>query len=196
MGWLYSEGWPTAGAMRDHLRKSLTDSGYEIVKDATTVYGKRYYAAVKKAGVTSLFVALIDSYRRDGTTWFGYKDMDEGMGPVDADCPPSLIAVLSPVEDIYGPVTDAENAAKFATDYRARCLANAAAKKASTASAKTLKPGDKVWFKNVRNNPFTVTSAGKNAKGTFKVLGYDARGNGLYRLPLAKLERVEPAATA
>ncbi len=192
MGWLYSEGWPTAGAMRDHLRKALTEAGNEIIKDATANFGRTYHAAVKKNGVTSHFMALINSYKRDGATWFGYKDMDEGMGPCEKDCPVSVLDVLSPVEDIYGPVKE-DGAAKWATEYRAACRAAAAEKKASTATAKALKSGDKVWLKNTKNNPFTVSSAGKNAKGTFRVLGYDERGVGPYKLPVARIEKVESA---
>ncbi len=189
MGWLYSTSWNSATAMRNHLREELKSSGYEIVKDASTAFGRRYYAALKKHGLTTLFVALIEGSAANG---FGYKDMDEGMGPCDADCPPSLIALLSPVEDIYGPVK-ADGAAKWATEYRAKCLANAAAAKASAATAKALKSGDKVWLRNTSANPYTVSAAGKNAKGTFRVLGYNANGVGPYKLPIARIEKVESA---
>ena len=189
MGWLYSTEWDSAAKMRDSLRDDLTRAGHEIVKEATVAFGRRYYAACKKNGVTSLFVALIEGSPKNG---FGYKDMDEGCGPNDTDCPLSVLAVLSPVEDIYGPVKD-DGAAKWATEFRAKCRAHAATRAASASAAKALKPGDKVWLRNTKSNPFTISVVGKNAKGTFRVLGYDEKGLGPYRLPMARLDRVEVA---
>ena len=195
MGWLYSTSHGSAAGLRKHLRESLTHSGNEVVKDATTNFGRHYFAAVKsgKDGTVSLFVALLNSYREGGATWWGYKDMDEGMGPCNTDCPVSVLDVLSPVEAIYGPVKADGGAAKWATEYRAACRATAAAKAASTKAAKALKAGDKVWVRNAAHNPFTVAAAGKNAKGTFRVTGYDARGYGVYKLPVARIDKVEAA---
>lgn len=188
MGWTYSTRWNSAAAVRDHLRQSLKDAGNEVVKDASVAFGRRYYAAVNYNGLTSLFVALIDGTPVQG---FGYKDMDEGMGPTEADCPVSVLDTLSPVEAIYGPVKD-DGAAKWATEYRARCRANAAIAKQQKTSARALKPGDKVWLKFSSQNPFTVSTVGKNFKGTFRVLASDVNGNGPYKLPVARIERVEP----
>src|SRR3546814_2261595 len=43
---------------------------------------------------------------------FGYKDMDETMGPCEADCPARILDLLTP--------TDKE----YAREWRARCCAN------------------------------------------------------------------------
>src|SRR3546814_19605923 len=45
---------------------------------------------------------------------FGYKDMDETMGPCEADCPARILDLLTP--------TDKE----YAREWRARCCANLA----------------------------------------------------------------------
>lgn len=200
MGWLFSESWPTASAMRDHLRDELRTSGYEIVKDALVAYGRRYYAAVKFTGTektapdypglgkTSIFVALLAKHGGDYPGW-GYKDMGESSGPNEVDCPLSVLDAASPVEELY-----TGSSLEWATNWRARVRAHWASKTASRATVKTLKPGDKVWLKNTRDNPFTITErpAWHPGRGAGKLYGYGASG-GFYRLPKTRIERVEPA---
>ena len=161
MGWTYSDSWGSASAMRDYLRGSLTSAGNEIVKDALVGYGHRYYAAIKgKDGHTGIFVALINGSRANG---YGYKDMDESMGPCEHDCPLSVLDAASPIEDLYGPVKE-DGGAKWATDWRAKVRAYHAKRAEGRATAKTLKRGDKVWIKNARGNPFTIVSIGAATK--------------------------------
>ena len=183
MGWLYSEAWPTASAMRDHLRDSLTRSGYDIVKDALTHYGRHYYAAIRKDGKTFIFVALIERDR----IGYGYKDMDESMGPNNVDCPLSILDAASPVEDLYS-----GDPLEWATKWRANVRAFHAAKKASRASAKSVKLGDKVWIANARGNPFTVASVGRATKKIYGVSDDPSYGGYWVKLPVSRIERVEP----
>lgn len=197
MGWLFSESWPTASAMRDHLRKELRHSGYEIVKDALTSYGRHYYAAVKflgrpetdpscaGLGKTGIFVALLD---RDPSSGWGYKDMSETMGPCEVDCPLSVLDAADPIDVVYSDWPDTpEGGRAWARGWREKVRAYHAEKAASRATAKALKPGDRVWLKRTKDNPFTIASVDGR-----KLRGYGASGV-LYRLPRTKIERVEAA---
>lgn len=184
MGWLYSESWGSPSAMRDHLRYELKISGYEIVKDALVAYGHRYYAAVRKDGVTTIFVALINGSKSGG---YGYKDLSETMGPCDVDCPLSVLDAADPIDVAYADWPDRPDTGRaWARDWRAKVRAHWAAKAASRTAAKGLKPGDKVWVKFGAHSPYEVASVGT------KVLGYGTNGM-LYRLPKGRIDRVESA---
>jgi hypothetical protein len=68
----------------------------------------------KKTGRSFVFAAviLISNTKRHG---FGYKDMDESMGPCECDCPARIMQLLSPVADLPH--------AGYAADWRARVAA-------------------------------------------------------------------------
>ena len=55
---------------------------------------------------------------------FGYKDMDETMGPCESQCPARILDQLSPYK---------EDATGYCKDWRARCRANLDARKARPA---------------------------------------------------------------
>ena len=61
---------------------------------------------------------------------FGYKDMDENMGPCEADCPESVLALLGP--------TNSEHA----LEWRRRCFDNLALRKRSIADGMIDQTGD------------------------------------------------------
>lgn len=110
MGWTYGPE-RNASEVREHLRKQLRESGYAIVRDASTAYGRRYWAVLEKNGERDIFHALISGTRSSdwygGDPSWGYKDMSESMGPSDEDCPLALLD-LAPLpaceieEDGYG----------------------------------------------------------------------------------------------
>lgn len=79
-----------------------------IVKDV--LIGDVYYAAMRstKTGKVWALVALTDMENHE----FGYKDMDETVGPCCYDCPNSILNLLSP--------TDSE----YAKEWREKCRAN------------------------------------------------------------------------
>ena len=70
----------------------------ELLKSA--MVGSTYYAAVRnKDG--KVWAAIIQTCGRtkwDGTIW-GYKNMDETMGPCEDKCPASILALLSPTDN-------------------------------------------------------------------------------------------------
>jgi hypothetical protein len=70
---------------------------------------------------------------------FGYKDMDEAMGPYGCECAPSIIAAASPLRDPIGPEPE-YSSLRSARDYRERSLAMSKAK----AAKRGLKVGAKI----------------------------------------------------
>jgi hypothetical protein len=105
----------------------------EIVADG--ISGATYYAAVRDNedlghghGHVWAFVAVT---RRAAGYWnFGYKDMDETMGPWDAEAPARVLDVLSPTGD------------DTALEWRARCRAH----NACQAFARRVRPGTRLRF--------------------------------------------------
>ena len=116
MGWLYQQD-PVDDPVTEIVAKfSYRGDPYkQRVLEAARV-GNTIYLAVKvtDAGTTfvTAFVVLISNTRRHG---FGYKDMDETMGPVECACPDRIMRLLSPVEQLPYP--------GYAASWRARVQA-------------------------------------------------------------------------
>lgn len=75
---------------------------HSVLKSA--MVGSTYYGAVETVNLSDgsrrvwAAVALTCGKGRDGTVW-GYKDMDETMGPCSYKCPASILALLTPTDD-------------------------------------------------------------------------------------------------
>lgn len=76
---------------------------HRVVKSA--MVGSTYYAAVETVvvagGERKVWAAVFltcGKTRWDHTVW-GYKDMDETMGPFSYDCPASILALLTPTDN-------------------------------------------------------------------------------------------------
>ena len=87
-----------------------------------------YYAAVEQVRIATgarevwAAICLVRYNPRDREGYiFGYKDMEELMGPYECDCPAPILDLLTP--------TDAQHALQW----RARCRENAAARRAKAA---------------------------------------------------------------
>lgn len=106
---------------------------------ATATVGNVIYAAIrneeKTTGQTYVFagVFLFKNTRREGV---GYKDMSEGMGPHECDCPDRIMRLLSRVEDIPDP--------SYSTDWRARVAASKARRQQTRKTANAIAIGDVV----------------------------------------------------
>ena len=127
MGWTWYRAthyYPNGGIDRRaecdaYFMEGLNRGHYDVLK--STMVGKVYYAAVKKLkkydgcdekgewiysdlppeeqkvfGAVFITSTLMKDYFN-----FGYKDMDESMGPGDCDCPKSIIALLSETDNLY-----------------------------------------------------------------------------------------------
>lgn len=88
-------------------------SSGEVLKSA--MVGSTYYAAVrnKDGKVWAAVFLTCGRTKFDNTAW-GYKDMDETMGPNEDKCPASVLAMLSPTDDAD------------ALEWRERCRKNIA----------------------------------------------------------------------
>jgi hypothetical protein len=121
MGWL-TYNRPKGETDRDHFQAKMSP-GYRIVECATV--NSVFYAAVRdNDGEVSAFVALI--HRAPNSYYnFGYKDMDENMGPGACEAPARVLDALTPTEHPY------------AVEWRKQCRDTIARK----AKAKAVKPG-------------------------------------------------------
>ena len=130
----------------DYFMKS--NSKYYVVEKSSMV-GNVYYAAIRAIGTYNykektvmaipkeyqyvFAVVFLTSTNAKDVYNFGYKDMDETCGPCEADCPKSILELLTP--------TDSE----WANQWRQRCYDNLERKKNSKWLTK-LPFGSKVRF--------------------------------------------------
>lgn len=161
MGWIHCfDGWRKPNGTIDRKYEcdrlctwenydangKITSSG-KVLKSA--MVGSTYYAAVQnhKGDVWAAVFLTCGRTRHDGTAW-GYKDMDETMGPKEDKCPASILAILTPTDS------------KWANDWRERCRQN-------IAKAAEIR-------KNGRKEPFVPTGISVTVKGLSWVITSDA----------------------
>lgn len=130
MGWTYTQKpdnvsqwfkesltWETKSAKNTCLKTAIKfKEAYAAVETVIKATGERYVWGA----------AFMLNYTRDYAFNFGYKDMDETMGPNISNCPLSILDLLTP--------TDNEWANKWRKECRRR------------ASIKPIRFGDKVKF--------------------------------------------------
>ena len=131
MGWLYMTSLEGHSGPRQYLDAQFTYERLETtlrVLRSALVGMRVYYAAVERFGVVTgerqvwALICLVRYNPRDREGYvFGYKDMDESMGPNECDCPEKILDLLTP--------TDRE----YAQQWRARCRENAAIRRAKAA---------------------------------------------------------------
>lgn len=172
MGWLITQGATRADIIRnltvESTRESADGGCFRTLRKAAA--GNVLYALHEVAGPggadrhTFIAVYLLRGDR--GFGW-GYKDMDEGMGPCEKTCSLAILndPRLSPPRN------------EWAAQWRADCRANAAAKAAQRGMARELLPGDVAVLRvGCRPGRVVVSLVGRG-----KVIGRDADGR-LYRV--------------
>lgn len=186
MGWLYMQSLGGHYGPRAYLDAQFTydrpDVSSRVLRSALVAM-RTYYAAVElvrddRPREVFALVCLVRYNPRDREGYvFGYKDMDEGMGPNESDCPEAILDLLTPTDRPY------------AVAWRARCRANAAARRALSAKPKP-RPGQTVvfdvplHFADGQNlDRFEVVA---NPRSHRTVLFRDPRCGGLYRIPGVK----------
>lgn len=122
MGWLYMQSLGGHSGPRAYLDDQFTyerEAVRATVLRSALVRMRTYYAAVelirpdREREVVAL-VCLVHYNPRDREGYiFGYKDLDETMGPCEAECPSAILDVLTPTANEY------------ALAWRARCHAGA-----------------------------------------------------------------------
>jgi hypothetical protein len=95
---------------------------------------------------------------------FGYKDLDETMGPIECDCPKRIIAAASPLRD---------ETQGYAGEWRRRCLENVEKKSAAKAKRNALSDGAKIKL----NRPVRFTDG--YVGDTFTARTINRRGRNL-----------------
>lgn len=183
MGWLFQDN-PVSDVrreMKDVFRTSSPGYSYEILDDAiASVFdGEQvYFAAVRhtspdKAPFVFAAVILFRNNRKDG---FGYKDMDETMGPFQVNCPLRILKLLSPTDHEY------------ANKWREGVRAYHAERRTQEGKKRSLKVGDRIRFA-------TPINYGGIPVSEFTVLDVRSRGKTLrvYRAePKGFLCRIRP----
>jgi hypothetical protein len=137
MGWSYMHD----GTRKDQIDDILRNANYENDCVASRVVthslrGNNLWMVIekkdKKSGTDTRFIVLclLQSGRRYGCGW-GYKDMDEGMGPVAVNCPLSYLDLCT------APMND------YASKWRDRVREYHATQSKQRAASKILIPGAK-----------------------------------------------------
>ncbi len=185
MGWLINHrGLGPHETVDSRMREELSWSDHDarsgdkhtIIASATV--GSTWYAAleiVRASGERSVVALVCLTTRRGG---FGYKDMDETMGPNECSCPARILDLLTE--------TDSE----YAIEWRKRC--RDAGKAKSDARQAMPKPGDRIVFnaplnyRSFEDADFTVVPTPPRNRGLIGVrTKYPAAG--LFRLPIHRL---------
>ena len=131
MGWLFCE--PTRDALVKQLLRDCETDHTTLVDHA--VHGNELYAVLRRkdTGLRFIVVILMQGTRGayHGVYRWGYKDMDESMGPYAYNCPERLLAQ-----------SDCQHESSVA--WREHCREVRAARTKHGRFIKQLKPGDKV----------------------------------------------------
>lgn len=142
MGWLSMQSLGGHAGPREYLNNQFTHDAPDRTSKVlrASIVRRVYYAAVEQVslpdGMREVWacVCLIryNPKARDGYI-FGYKDMEESMGPYSYDCPGAILDLLTP--------TDNENALAW----RTKCREAAVARRALAAKPKP-RPGQIIVF--------------------------------------------------
>lgn len=181
MGWTFfykPVGKKAIEAIKDELGAKFVAERFvaaSATREAVFIVGKyhepdsKVYVPDADGMVRALLVFAIKSVPKDHYN-FGYKDMEETMGPYGCPAPMSIIAQCSELQDPIGPYPS-YSGLKSAREYR-EGSAKAAAQKALK---RKLKPGNKVTlpkplsFGGIECQRFTVEIArvrGRKGKST------------------------------
>ena len=96
--WSYASNWKNGKIDRKKECDSCwtySNSPYEVLK--SSMVGTTYYAAVKVKSSGEVFAAVFLTSTNGYD--FGYKDMEESMGPCSYDCPLSILKLLTKTEN-------------------------------------------------------------------------------------------------
>lgn len=171
MGWLYS----ILDRASDLHKQILTECGDRVVDHRTTCFGRRLWVVYRSTSQSHpdrklIIEFMCNSYKRDGLTWWGYKDVDETMGPIDVDCPLSLL------DQCDEPLNE------WATDWRARVRLYHERKKEGKSAVAGLKSGDRF---ELYGQEYTLT--GKRGRSLLACHGWTN-----YRVGPKHFEHIRP----
>lgn len=142
MGWLSMQSLGGHAGPREYLDNQFTheDADHRSRVLRSSITRRVYYAAVEHVRLSEgerevwacVCLTRYNPKARDGYI-FGYKDMEESMGPYYCDCPAAILDLLTP--------TDNENA----LSWRAKCR-EAAAQRRTLSTKPKPRPGQIIVF--------------------------------------------------
>lgn len=143
MGWLF--GWQTRKELVEHL---LNGNGVKTLRHCSV--GNNMWAvqeyANQRDGSTVRFVCLYlikgPPFGREDRHGWGYKDVDETMGPCETSCPASYLDLAQP-----------EPTEGYAVEWRKLVRARAAKLKAAIAGARFKRADGEVFEIKKRRSP-------------------------------------------
>lgn len=162
MGGLYMQSMGVHRTPREYLDAQFSGSTPGMTRSilrSTVVRTRTYYAALevtvpdRDRQVVGI-ICLVHYNPRDGEGYvFGYKDMDETMGPYRSECPVAILDLLTPIDS------------DLARAWRERCRVHAAKRAASP----KLRHGDRITL----DTPASFTDG--TTQQTFTVIVHPAR---------------------
>src|ERR1700693_1004039 len=106
MGWLTMKSLNGHSGPRSYLDAQFTQQHPDAISKVllSALVGRRvYYAAVEQIRIANgerevwAVICLVRYHPRDSEGYvFGYKDMEESMGPYERDCSAPIIDLLTP----------------------------------------------------------------------------------------------------
>ena len=99
MGWTHTHrkpGMTTQQFFEQEFPATLAGEG-EIL--ASRLQGSTFYAAVRDRKDGTVWAMVVLTSRQTGHCNFGYKEMDECMGPAEATCPAAVLDLLTPLPE-------------------------------------------------------------------------------------------------
>lgn len=119
MGWTFTHK-EDGVSLLDFFKKEFSSEG--VIDVAQVGWNTAYMAVKMKEEKICGFVILIS--RKNDYFNFGYKEIDEGMGPYECNCPARILNRLSPPEEIYQ-----GNSLEWSREWRRKCRVNLEKKK-------------------------------------------------------------------
>jgi len=88
MGWISNHHWTLESLVCEIIDTYRTSPNFSVLAKGQTHYGRRLWLTIQpKEGEAGVVLFLLKSHEG---TW-GYKAIDESMGPVYWDCPKAVI---------------------------------------------------------------------------------------------------------
>lgn len=176
MGWTsFYTTKPTRQIIIDELSGNTVGGRvtYRVI-DVVTKKNVSYAAVERKDpdGVDYVHCVVVLHNRKKGE--FAYKDIPEGMGPCECECPERILRLLSPVESFNG--------GEYASNWRAKCRENLARNKRKLKHGTIIKFREPLTFTNGEVlDTFAVSIDGRKTR--FVVMGdYVTQRERVYRI--------------
>jgi hypothetical protein len=193
MGWTYmpSRGRDRAEIVRDQLNwenDTFTDKVLDLAVVGTTVYilvcrtpkaaWEPSTTYVNEADGSFRWIAVFLTQKARDAYDFGYKDIEESMGPVEARCPRRLIDNASPLRH-----PDPAVEGNYAARWRQKCLGGSTAKAKRKAD---LVPGVSIRLSRVLN----FSDGYKGDCFVVEIVKWRGRNRTCFRAPNGGLYRI------